>query len=523
MNKKTIVVIASFVILIFGIVYFGSGDSKLALFSGSQRAAAPCSITNFSANPTSVFIGGSSTLTWGTSGNGCISASISPTIGPVTPVSSGSIPSGALFTTTTFTLTVNGTLTRQATVTVNPCLSLSVISSNPSSGGLVHYYEDSFQGGVTVAGYSPTSSSNLSSTGTFNINIPSGSISVRKAYFIAGRHGCAPPLTVTLSSSAGSNNYTFNNANQASNTFNSSQYDGYSNVHIIDVTANINLNVNNYTLTVPVQFNSVNRYNDFALYVAYNNSAMSVTNANIFLNTQNFSPSPPAYIFNFTNPILTSYPSVALSLMTGYICDDSVDSEKVKINTTFLTNSTLPYLGNNDINSGICGGPLGSFSYSNGVLIALSDDNANQVMQSSDALSNIRSILTSTVSSLTMNLNATSINNTTNAFWAAFVTYGNPAPPPTPASCITNMTETATSTSATLNWTNNPPLPNTGNISVRYKPASSSVWTNAVNVGTNGNTATINSLSPNTQYLWQVVPESCPSGPSTIRGFSTTN
>ncbi len=286
----------------------------------------------------------------------------------------------------------------------------------PTVGGFVRCYEDQFKGGVTVGGYSPTYSG--SSTGNFAISIPTGS-TIRKAFLIAGRHGNAANPTVTLNGI----NYTFSSANLASPTpgFLSPSYGGPSGVHLIDVSAGINPSVTNYTLVIPTQSSLSNRYADFSLYVAFNNSNLANVNAAVFLNAQNFSGAPPSYGLNFTTPINNSLP-VALSLMTGYTCDAASDSEQVKVNTTSLTPSS-PYLGGHDINSGVCGGPLGSFTYTASNFTALSDDNIDLRMQNADALSNIQSALSSGASSFTLTINTTSVNNSTNAFWAAFVTY----------------------------------------------------------------------------------------------------
>ncbi len=103
-----------------------------------SEAVAPssCAITSFNANPTSVAAGNSSTLSWNTNGCGWVSIS---NLGSQIP--NGSKNTGALFSTTTYTLTAGGAIggsvvTKDVTVTVNPVVSSCVIDTfyaNPTS------------------------------------------------------------------------------------------------------------------------------------------------------------------------------------------------------------------------------------------------------------------------------------------------------------------------------------------------------------------------------------------------------
>jgi len=293
---------------------------------------------------------------------------------------------------------------------------LSLTLASESGFAQLKYYEDSFNGGVTSGGYSP--SYNAGGTGSFSLNIAAGS-TIRTAYLIAGRHGNPANLTVTLNGT----NYTFNSANQVSPTFQSPSYGGNSGVHLINVTAGIDPAVNNYTLIVPAQTGPSNRYNDFVLYVAYNNPGMTIVNTAVFINTLNFG-AILNYSLNFTNPINTSYP-VAVSLMTGFICDNSTDGEKVDVG-----NSLLGTIGNHDVNSGTCGGPIGSFVYNNNTLTGLSDDVGNVGVAAADALSDIRTKISNNATAFTMKFYTVSSGNATNAIWAVFVTSGSSTPLP---------------------------------------------------------------------------------------------
>src|SRR5205085_1363108 len=84
-----------------------------------------------------------------------------------------------------------------------------------------------------------------------------------------------------------------------------------------------------YSLTVPFQPGPSNRYNDFVLYVAYNNVTLPSVHTALFLNQSNFATTIN-YTLNFSSALYTSAP-VAVSLMTGFICDDNNDGEKVKV------------------------------------------------------------------------------------------------------------------------------------------------------------------------------------------------
>src|SRR5689334_7499738 len=76
------------------------------------------------------------------------------------------------------------------------------------------FYSDAIHGGITCGGYAPDYSSG--GTGTINISIPASS-TIHQAYLMAGRHGIAADITVTLNG----NSVTFNSANQVSLTFQS--------------------------------------------------------------------------------------------------------------------------------------------------------------------------------------------------------------------------------------------------------------------------------------------------------------
>ncbi len=115
----------------------GSVSQQITVYVNAP--AQNCIITYFTATPSTVNQGGSTTLSWNTTN--CNSVSIS-TIGNVTPASAGSISTAPLSATTTYTITAIGTNTvsQSLTVTVNnvppppqPACTISNFTATPSS------------------------------------------------------------------------------------------------------------------------------------------------------------------------------------------------------------------------------------------------------------------------------------------------------------------------------------------------------------------------------------------------------
>lgn len=153
----------------------------------------------FTANPTTIAQGASSTLSWTTSN--ATSASIDNGVGAVTPVAGGSVQVSPA-TTTTYTLTLagpGGQATRQATVTVAPpptgmfsanpttigqgaSSTLSWTSANATSASI-----DNGVGAVSpVAGGSVQVSPATTTTYTLTLNGPGGQITRQAAVIVSG-------------------------------------------------------------------------------------------------------------------------------------------------------------------------------------------------------------------------------------------------------------------------------------------------------------------------------------------------
>src|SRR5690606_38382906 len=133
------------------------------------------------------------------------------------------------------------------------------------------FYADVLRGGVTGAGFALSAGG--FGGGNIQVNIPSSS-TIKQAFLISGRHGNAPNLTINFDG----NLLTFDSTNQISVTF-QSLFGGNSGVHIIDVTSIVNASQSIYAINVPTwQQGGFNRYNEFYLYVLYEDTSLPVVN-----------------------------------------------------------------------------------------------------------------------------------------------------------------------------------------------------------------------------------------------------
>jgi gliding motility-associated-like protein len=274
-------------------------------------------------------------------------------------------------------------------------------------------WEASFYGGVTTGGYSPEYQSG--GEGTFEVKIEKGS-TIKKAYLMAGRFGVAQPLTITMNGKS----YLFDKNNMATKQYESRTYGGPSCVHAIDVTADIKADVSQYKINVPQQAGPTNRFNDFYLFIAYENKSMKKVSTAIYLRNSDIAAKDK---FKIDLSTATSKASdVAVSLYCGYICHMHGDGEFVSLN-----NEKLGQIGGHDDNSGYCGGPIGSFYYKDNKLYGLGDDKADKAVDGSDALINAKSILKDKCKSFNLDFevdNSQFGEHETNAIWGVIVAYG---------------------------------------------------------------------------------------------------
>ena len=278
------------------------------------------------------------------------------------------------------------------------------------------FYEDAFKVGATASGGSPGIDGFTPSN--FEIFIPAGS-TIRKAYLFAGRHGSALETEVVLNGTS----YIFEDANQVSGDF-YSIYGGSAAVHAIDVTADIDPLVMDYTLaTLDVVYSAEQLYLDYYLFIAYDNPALDSTFVALYLNEENFDDdADEPWEINLTHPMDTNCVDVALAFMTGYACYMS-DGETAYLDGTFIGT----WVGN-EINSGVCGGPVGSFSYYDGNLTGLMDDDENEVVNETDVIATINNYITpgSTFFEMSFEYADPDIDGeSSNAIWLAAIVHGN--------------------------------------------------------------------------------------------------
>jgi hypothetical protein len=275
--------------------------------------------------------------------------------------------------------------------------------------GQLKLYESTFNGGVVTGGYS-NGATVPSGSGSFNVNIPAGS-TIRRAYLIAGRVGAAPNLTITLNGAP----YTFNASNIATTGF-QTIYGGTSAVHAIDISAFISPATSAYTIDVPVQGNTVSdKYPEFYLYIAFNNPGLPVINSAIYLNTTDLTVSSFAWTLNTTQAVNNSVP-VGLGLFGGYATTGS-DCENVSVNGT-----PIGSFGGQDFNASSIWGCMAGFQYYNNSLVGYNDDNANQAMAVTDALSNIQALIPGSTNSVAVNFTHCG-GGSDNHVWGLFLTW----------------------------------------------------------------------------------------------------
>lgn len=283
--------------------------------------------------------------------------------------------------------------------------------------GQVIFYTDNFPGGVTGASWAPAH--DQGGVGFMNVNIQPGS-TIRKAYLMAGRLGAANNLTVQLNG----NNITFDNTNQATPIF-QSIYGGNSAVHVADITALINPAITNYTLNLPAQTPTSDRYQEFYLYIAYQNPALDTVKTAIVLNDQDFQAT---HLFNVALPYTIDIShDVGVALYCGYMCNNQGDGEIITFESV-----NVGTIGGNDVNSGLCGGPSGSFSYQNYTLQGLSDDTPNNTVGGSDALFDAQGYFATNTNTFTIQFDhdiSGSVND--NSIWGFILAFGGNSSPQT--------------------------------------------------------------------------------------------
>lgn len=270
-------------------------------------------------------------------------------------------------------------------------------------------YESTFNGGVVTGGYS-NGATVQSGSGSFNVNIPAGS-TIRRAYLIAGRCGNSPNVTVTLNGAP----YTFSAANVITTGFNT-LYGGLSAVHAIDITANINPATSAYTIVAPVQTNTVsNKFPEFYLYIAFDNASLPAITSAVFMNTTNLNVNSYSWTLTTTAPVTNGNP-VGLGILGGYAAAGS-DCEQVIVNS-----NNIGSFGGQDFNASSQWGCMAGFQYYSNSLLGYNDDNANQAISGTDALSNIQAVIPASTNSIPVTFQHCG-SGSDNHVWSVFLTW----------------------------------------------------------------------------------------------------
>ena len=281
-------------------------------------------------------------------------------------------------------------------------------------------YSDVVYGGATGNGASTGSGSG---TVNFSTQIPPNSI-VKKALLVVARDSLADDITIVLNGT----NYTFSDSTIITNGFNALTspplFRPNSSIHMIDITLDIDSSINNYSLTIPPQFNSFKGiYRVFYLFIVFENPIYPKINCNLFLNTQDVFPITNYNLTELT-PIDNTKP-VSLGLLTTDFCDTIQDGSYVKVN-----NDTIGLLGGSDLNSSIktCVGTWSNFAHYNDSLFGLDDDTPDSLMAATDVLADIKSYVSNgdTAIDLTFNYQSNGSGPFTNPIRAVMLSYSTP-------------------------------------------------------------------------------------------------
>src|SRR5690554_977110 len=273
------------------------------------------------------------------------------------------------------------------------------LSSKVSAQEIFH--QDIFYGGVTAEGFS---TGHGNGSGTIQLHIEPGSI-IRKAFLFTYTLQNPAPNTIII------NNTPFLFDASIDNCTMSVEHPS-SSVNVVrlvsrHITYFIKNNITNfYNITIP----SPNMPNPLAneswwtafLYIEYENSSLSKIATTVLINDQKMIGFE-TYNVTDLNPINTSNP-VSFSLYTDRVAAFLSPNTQVKLN-----NFLLGTIGGSDLvnNSWNYGGAKGHFYYQNSSIYGLDDDIPNAYMDSSDALADISSYLTSNVNSFNFQLKNT--------------------------------------------------------------------------------------------------------------------
>lgn len=273
------------------------------------------------------------------------------------------------------------------------------------------YLSDSFPGGVTAGGYAPDNDG--SGSGQIMLHFPAGA-QVVKAILFAGNFDTPAILPLMLNGHP----IRLDAATQMTPGHWSSYGDPAS-THAVDVTSLIDPTQETQTLDVPPQPATSHRFVDFWLVVEYTFAGATQTRVTVVLDTQDFASS-----LRFNIPIArhaVSRRPLAFGAYLGYVCNSNSDGEIVNAN-----NARLGVVGGHEANSGNCAGPMPHFYYERGTLVGLGECGADQAMDTTDVLSDIRGLVRPSDQAVTVTLDhISSATPNDNSVWGLVVVDGD--------------------------------------------------------------------------------------------------
>ncbi|WP_306642632.1 gliding motility-associated C-terminal domain-containing protein [Sanyastnella coralliicola] len=335
---------------------------------------------------------------------------------------------------------------------------------NLSTLGQNLVYEDSFVGGVTANGFGQDISGG--GTGDIELDIAPGS-TIREAWILVGRFGAAPDITFTMNGIP----YELNAGNQVSETFNVEFYGGDSGVHGIEVTDDIDPNVNTYTIEIATQGATSNRYQSFYLFVAFENDDLDAVNTYLYANNDDDFPSQ-----NFLLSDLAPFPDdgdIVVSSFSSYACDIDFDGQLLDVNGT-----NVGIMGGADAGSSFCSSVIGSFNYENGVATGLNDDVANATVDAADGLVVINDYVDANDTGVDLIFydGPGELLSSDNIQWAASLTYGSSCEVPAyevsedASICPGQEITLSASGGQSYEWSSDDPLDTTDEDSITISP-----------------------------------------------------
>ncbi|HET6243136.1 MAG TPA: hypothetical protein VFF35_01295, partial [Bacteroidia bacterium] len=252
------------------------------------------------------------------------------------------------------------------------------------------------RGGITAGGFSTGMGTG---SGNFDIYIEPGS-TIKKAYLFFYSVGFPGNVNLLI------NNIAYNTTIFDHKIVVDHVHDCATPISLFvrDITADINPNVTNYSVTIPFPSGGNTAcaiFNYVSLFIVYENTSLQLTNYSILLNNQKLI-GKESYTVNSLNPININNP-VGFSIFTDRICDNITDGNKIFFNSNYLGTIFGPDNGS----IAACPGTQGHFYYQNNQFFGLDNDIPNSTMNGSDAIADVSIYL----NSFTTNCNFQFIHN----------------------------------------------------------------------------------------------------------------